>query len=69
MRKIIVFLVLAHILLSGCSEIRYARAREIRAETRRQNEKHQVKMAERQADLAERQALKEARIVAKENII
>jgi hypothetical protein len=68
MRRIIFFLTL-FIFLSGCSEIRYAKAREIRAETRRQNEIHALKMEEKRAELAERQALKEVRIVVKQNLI
>lgn len=61
MRKVILLIIL-FILLSGCSEIRYAKAREISAETRRKNERHQ-------ADMEEQNALMPTRIAAKGNLI
>lgn len=60
--KKVVLLIILFILLSGCSEIRYAKAREISAETRRKNERHQ-------ADMAERNALMSTHIAAKGNLI
>lgn len=60
--KKVVLLIILFILLSGCSEIRYAKAREISAETRRKNESHQ-------ADMEEQNALMPTRIAAKGNLI
>lgn len=68
MRKII-WLVLLFIFLSDCSEIRFAKANEIREKTNRDNEWHVLEIEEEEEKLRIIKALRAARIKAAENLL